>query len=101
MGRCYPGMDFIQPCQDVLAVDSEEPLAAWHNCRCWGLLEGDRQHPRSTEEIHTLSGVAGQTLEPLFTVVALGTDEDFCNHVVHPVDVQNLPCPFVQTSPVS
>lgn len=28
----------------------------------------------------------------------LGTDEGFCDHVVHPVDVQNLPCPFVQTA---
>lgn len=28
----------------------------------------------------------------------LGTDEGFCDHVVHPIDVQNLPCPYVQTA---
>lgn len=40
-------MDFIQPCQDVLAVHCEQPLAAWHHCRLWGFLEFYWQHPRS------------------------------------------------------
>ncbi len=59
-------MDFIQPGQDVLAVNGEQPLAAWHHCRLWGLLEF---HPGLIEEVNTLGGVPGQTMEPLLAVV--------------------------------
>lgn len=62
-------MDFIQPCQDVLAVDGEQPLAARHHCRLWGFLELYLRHPGCFEEVHTLGGVPGQTLEPLLAVV--------------------------------
>lgn len=62
-------MDFIQPCQDVLAIHCKQPLAAWHHGRLWGFLKFYWQYPRSIEEVHTMCGVPGQTLEPLLTVV--------------------------------
>ncbi len=62
-------MDFIQPCQDVLAVNGEQPLAAWYHCRLWGLLEFHWHPPGLIEEVNTLGGVTGQMMEPLLVVV--------------------------------